>query len=378
MLRGLLVAALVLAGAGKATAQASIIRYIAFGDSITEGFGDSSDREEPGYPARLQQLLVGVEVINEGQGGENTSEALTRIDEVLFQGGDFFLLMEGTNDISGEIPIETTLFNLGEMADRAEAAGFEVVHATLIPRPPYARVDPNDHTNRELNQRLRQLAGEEDRQLVDNYEVFFSRENRFDTLYFKGEDRTGHPNEQGYDLMAETFRAVLEGEDQVPPVVSRVLPRDGRMQVSPNAAVVVDVWDFGDGIDREDTGLRINGRLVDVVQSGNDRQLTLHYAPEDAFTGAVTVDLVARDQAQPFNEVDREITRFVIAGTQFLDGDIDQDGRVDGRDLVLFSLRFGARRGATRYSSTADFNGDGEVDGEDLAVLASNFGSSIE
>jgi hypothetical protein len=59
-----------------------------------------------------------------------------------------------------------------------------------------------------------------------------------------------------------------------------------------------------------------------------------------------------------------------------LQGDIDQDGRVDGTDLLRFARRFGARRTDPLYSEVADFNGDNIIDGQDLAVLASNFGKS--
>ncbi|HET9227415.1 MAG TPA: dockerin type I domain-containing protein, partial [Thermoanaerobaculia bacterium] len=76
------------------------------------------------------------------------------------------------------------------------------------------------------------------------------------------------------------------------------------------------------------------------------------------------------------NAVDREAVRFSIAGPQILTGDLDQDGRVDGADLLRFARRFGSRLGEPLYSPSADFNSDGIVDGQDLAVLASNFGKS--
>ena len=86
------------------------------------------------------------------------------------------------------------------------------------------------------------------------------------------------------------------------------------------------------------------------------------------------VELRTRDLATPANVFDGEIARFVIAGTTFLDGDLDRSGRVDGADLVNFARAFGAREGSSRYERAADFDDDGDVDGEDLAVLASNFG----
>jgi hypothetical protein len=49
---------------------------------------------------------------------------------------------------------------------------------------------------------------------------------------------------------------------------------------------------------------------------------------------------------------------------------------VDGADLIRLALRFGARRGESRFLPGADLNGDSVVDGADLAVLSSNFGRS--
>ena len=101
---------IVLAGALLAaprTATAQATTYIAFGDSITAGTGDDPARTEPGYPPRLQQLLVNAGrsavVVNKGLPSEKTPQGLTRIDSVLDRGGDVLLLMEGSNDISTEI-----------------------------------------------------------------------------------------------------------------------------------------------------------------------------------------------------------------------------------------------------------------------------------
>jgi len=88
------------------------------------------------------------------------------------------------------------------------------------------------------------------------------------------------------------------------------------------------------------------------------------------------VGLSSRDLATPANTVDREVVSFTIAGTQLLTGDLDQNGRVDGQDLLRFARRFGSRLGEILYSPSADFNSDGIVDGQDLAVLANNFGKS--
>lgn len=365
--------------AGAVSAQT---RYVAFGDSITEGEGDDPARAEKGYPPRLEDLLQqagqNAVVVNRGVGAERTPEGLSRIDEVLDEGGDVLLLMEGTNDVTRFISRETTLFNLDTMARRAEARGFEVVQATLIPRIPDARVDPENISNHRLNQRIRELAGESGRDLADHFEVFGTLANPFATHYLADpQDHVGHPNARGYDLMARTWFEVLVGDDTVPPVVGRTTPPYGGIEVSPTTAVSVDVWDFGSGIDLAATSLVLNGVEVTAELTGGNRGANLRYRPQRPLQGTVRVVLRSRDRSSPPNTVDREVSYFRIEGAppeDGLRGDIDGDGRVDGTDLVRLALAFGASRGQGRYDADADLDASGTVDGQDLAILSSNFG----
>lgn len=357
-------------------------RYIAFGDSITVGVGDDESRPEAerGYPPRLEAMLneagQAAVVSNRGLGAEKTPEGLTRLDEVLAsEEGDVLLLMEGSNDISREISRETTLFNLGEMARKAEAAGLEVVHATVIPRIPRARVDADNVLNRRLNRHIRDLAGTRGRDLADNFEVFWRLPDRFADFYWdQPTDRVGHPNAAGYDVMAEVFFDVLTGADTVSPVPGILRPDDRAEGVSASSRIEVDVWDFGEGIDVANSTLVVNGVEVETAVSGDERGATLRHDPPEPLAGVIEVGLNARDLATPANSFAREVARFTIAGTEFLDGDLDLDGRVDGVDLVAFARRFGASRGDGRYAAGADFDDNGVIDGADLARLAANFG----
>jgi hypothetical protein len=90
----------------------------------------------------------------------------------------------------------------------------------------------------------------------------------------------------------------------------------------------------------------------------------------------ITYGVRSQDLAKPSNVLDRSLARFIVAGTKFLDGDLNRDGRVDGQDLVILALAFGSRRGDPRYNPAADLNADSAVDGKDLAILAGNFGQS--
>jgi lysophospholipase L1-like esterase len=366
-----------------ASAQAQT-GYIAFGDSITAGVYDDDLRTEKGYPPRLEALLlsagINAAVDNYGVGGEDTIQGVARIGTVLNEAaisGDVLILMEGTNDISRGIPVETTRFNLNQMAERAESRGLTVIHATTIPRLPDAKFDAENVTNTWLNQNVRDMAGRRGRKLADPYEIFSTTPDLFNRFYYLGkDDPVGHPIAPGYDLLAQVFFDAIRSTDKVPPVTGLVTPAHGAKEVPASGPITVEVWDFGAGIDLAATTLKVNGVAVAVTPTGDSKKVVLTWQPPAPLAGIVSLGLSSRDLATPANTVDREVVRFAVVGTRILTGDIDQDGRVDGADLLRFARRFGSRLGETLYSPSADFNTDGIVDGQDLAVLASNFGRS--
>ena len=367
--------AALLALAAVAAAQAP--RHCkAFGDSVTAGVGDDPARAEAGYPPRLEALAPGLTVDNRGVGGERTPEGLARIDKVLAEPGDCLLLMEGTNDISRGISQETTLFNLDRMAARAAAAGWRPYHATLIPRLPNARFDPNNVRNQDLAQSIRQLAAVRGRGLVDPFEIFGTRRRLFHEFYYAGaEDPVGHPNAAGYDLLAAGFRDVLHAADEVPPVPTRLIPAHGAEDVSPATVLEVEVRDFGSAIDAGSALLTVDGSPAPAPGVGDDGRWLRWRLPEARLDGVVTLSLRVADAEG--NAYDRMLSRFLVEGAVLPRGDVDRDGRVDGRDLVFLGLAFGADSRSRRFDADADLDASGQVDGEDLAILAANFGGGI-
>jgi lysophospholipase L1-like esterase len=362
---------------------AQTVKYIAFGDSITFGFGDAPRPDgRAGYPPRLEAILrqagqATAVVENDGFSGERTPEGLTRLDGVLAGGGNVLLLMEGTNDISRAISLETTVANLDAMAKKAEARGMTATHATLIPRRPDAKYDPENIQNQRTAQSIRDLAGNARRKLVDPFELMAPLADLFTKYYYPGsDDPVGHPNSAGYDLLAQYWGDVLLNVDKVPPVAGILSPDNRATNVSPEAIVTLDVWDFGAGTDLGNTTLLIDGLPVAATQVVDSRKLKLVWDSSQPLQGSVRVGLRTRDLASPPNTADRDLGRFLVAGATLLSGDLDQNGRVDGTDLVSFALHFGARRGERRFDAASDLNGDGVIDGLDLAVLANNFGRS--
>ena len=306
-------------------AEAQQTRYIAFGDSITVGF-DRHDETCPcqvfpdcqqmcGYPQRLETLINdaggNASVLNRGVGGEATTEGLSRIDQVLAEGGDVLLLMEGTNDITRRIATETTLFNLNEMATRAAQEGFETVHVTVIPRFPRATVDSENVVNAFFASGLRDLAFDNGRQLVDVFETFSTTPNLFTTYYTDlPNDPVGHTNSAGFDLMAEVFFNALTGIDTVPPVLGRVFPANGTTDVGALVPLEVRLYDFGSGIDTRSTTLFVNSQAVGFSSSGDGSVQDLTFVPQTPYSTDVTVRVRSSDVAG--NTMDREAMSFSV------------------------------------------------------------------
>ena len=94
-----------------------------FGDSLTAGYG-LSDPADDAYPAVIQHkidsLKLPYNVINAGNSGETTSGGLGRIDWVLKQKVDIFILELGANDGLRGIPVEETRRNLQAIIDKVK------------------------------------------------------------------------------------------------------------------------------------------------------------------------------------------------------------------------------------------------------------------
>ena len=246
---------------GGAAARGQEIRFLAFGDSITVGYGDTAN-PGGGYPPRLQRWLRqrGYDAIveNHGVGGETTSSGLSRIDSVLADGGDYLLLMEGTNDISQRVGIESIRFNLDEMASRAEALGMIAVHASVIPRVPTAPADSSNAATSALALAIREMGAELHRAVADQFTLFEGLPDVFENYYYYDPeviDIVGHPNTDGYieiaGLFLETVLPLLDTPaiEIVPPpapVGAGNLVAFGIDGNSIDQFVQVE-WDFGDG-----------------------------------------------------------------------------------------------------------------------------------
>lgn len=97
---------------------------IAFGDSLTAGYGAGAGED---YPARVSEL-IGETVINAGVSGDTTESAMARLDsDVLARDPRIVIVGLGGNDFLRGVPIATTEQNLRTIVRKIHGAGAMVV-----------------------------------------------------------------------------------------------------------------------------------------------------------------------------------------------------------------------------------------------------------
>ena len=175
-----------------------------FGNSLTAGYG-----VEPAeaYPALIQDkidsLKLKYKVINAGVSGETTSGGNSRIDWILKQPIDIFVLELGANDGLRGIPLETTEKNLQNMIDKVRTA---YPKATIILEG--MQIPPN-------------MGSEYTTGFTDIYPKL-AKENNIELVPFLLKDVAGdpklnqqdgiHPTAEGHKILAETVWEVLRYE----------------------------------------------------------------------------------------------------------------------------------------------------------------------
>lgn len=90
-----------------------------FGNSLTAGYGLDTDEAFPALiQNRLDSLDYDYKVINAGLSGETTAGGLGRIDWILKQPVDIFVLELGANDGLRGVPLKETKANLQKIIDK--------------------------------------------------------------------------------------------------------------------------------------------------------------------------------------------------------------------------------------------------------------------
>jgi hypothetical protein len=92
----------------------------------------------------------------------------------------------------------------------------------------------------------------------------------------------------------------------------------------------------------------------------------------DLAVGVHTITLIVMNEQTVTDDDTLEIT--VLPASNDCNGDLDDDGDVDGSDAAHFADAFGSSSGDPNYNPAADIDGDGDVNESDLAEFALHYG----
>jgi lysophospholipase L1-like esterase len=210
----------------EAIPQLAKTKFLAFGDSITQGVTSAAPsllifNPIDAYPLKLQQLLSAryqdqtIGMTNAGKAGEKIDDGRARLSGVLDANDpQVLLLLHGANDLNNRRgdAIPTIIHGLEDMIGKADRRGIAVFLATFPPQNPSGDNGNGANDVPELNQKIRALAADEGAILVDLYAGFGGT-----WVGYIGEDGL-HPTPQGYDRMAEIWR------DKIQEVYARPAP----------------------------------------------------------------------------------------------------------------------------------------------------------
>lgn len=124
-------------------------KIIAFGDSLTAGFGLA---ETESYPFLLQEKLrsdgFDYEVVNAGVSGDTSLGGLERIDWVLGQDGVEILILElGANDLLRNMPVDRMKQNLAGIIKKAQEKNVKVLLCGMVAPPSMGADYERDYRN---------------------------------------------------------------------------------------------------------------------------------------------------------------------------------------------------------------------------------------
>ena len=193
--------------AAPATPAETVPKIVAFGDSLTAGYGLAPQES---YPALLQKLIDAdgfkYEVVNAGVSGDTSAGGVRRIDWSLDAGGVRFVILElGANDFLRGQPVGETKKNLSEIIERARSRGAQVLLAGML-----TTTESGRDYEVEISDAFKSLAREHEVVLIP---FFLEGVAGIDRL--NQQDRI-HPNAEGTRLVAATvyrhLKPLLEKE----------------------------------------------------------------------------------------------------------------------------------------------------------------------
>jgi acyl-CoA thioesterase-1 len=183
------------ASLSAAPAMAKTTEILAFGDSLTSGFGLPQDQA---FPARLEAKLradgLAVHVVNSGNAGDTTAAGLARLDWALAEKPDLVILEFGANDMLRGLDPATVRANLDAMITKIQASGAKLLLAGMLASPNFG-----EEYQRDFNRIYPELAQAHDVPLYP----FLLDGVALDPQFNQPDGL--HPNERGVAIMVDNI-----------------------------------------------------------------------------------------------------------------------------------------------------------------------------
>ena len=111
---------------------------VAFGDSLSAGFGADPGKSFPDFLQKdLDATGLHWRVVNAGVSGNTTTDGLSRLNEILAYKPRITIVEFGGNDGLRGLPIATTRTNLEQIVQKLQGAGSKIVLAGMTLPPNY-------------------------------------------------------------------------------------------------------------------------------------------------------------------------------------------------------------------------------------------------
>lgn len=175
------------------------LRIVAFGDSLTAGFGVAPDQAYPSLlERRLRETGYNYEVINAGVSGDTTAGGLRRVNWVL-KSEPFLVILElGANDGLRGLSLSDMEANLRKIIQRFQEAKVPVLLIGMKIPPNYG-----EEYTKQFEAIYPRLAKEFDFPLMP----FFLEGVAIDPRLNQGDGI--HPNAEGYRVIVENLLPIL-------------------------------------------------------------------------------------------------------------------------------------------------------------------------
>lgn len=184
------------------------IVYVAFGDSITEGYGVSE-----GWPEKLVKLLkkkypsADITLYNKGRSGDTLEDGMYRLDNDLISlKPDFVTLSFGINDVFSNVNLASFEKLLADMVDMILS---NTTSELLILSSEILEDEEADKLVRKYYDKLQKVSKEKHVPFLDIHRIWHHKLREgvdLSSLLITGLD---HPNEEGYKIFAKAVADLL-------------------------------------------------------------------------------------------------------------------------------------------------------------------------